>query len=322
MLPKKIYDRKVKLNYENTLIIGPKAVGKTFLIFNFLKNFKGTWEYYDFSDYREKNFKFNSDLIIFDNYDFSVEIPSITTFITSSKNIKIENFKKIELKPLDFEEFYAFEKLSSPTHAFDKFLKFGNFPKNAFVEDYFKEEYLKETFNLLPYNKEILRFFFSHIGEKFTLYQIFQILKKRIKISKDNFYKTTHELIKNKIIYEIEKFNAPKSPKKFFAYNFAFKDILTTKKNLLYKFENMILLELNEEKIYYKDNLTFYLPKKETGILVMPFADENGIIEKLNKITPINLKKITVITISNEFEIKDKKFKVEVIPFWKWRFAE
>jgi AAA+ ATPase superfamily predicted ATPase len=44
MLPKKIYDRKIKLNYENTLITGPKCVGKTFLIFNFLKNFKGTYE--------------------------------------------------------------------------------------------------------------------------------------------------------------------------------------------------------------------------------------------------------------------------------------
>jgi hypothetical protein len=320
MLPKKIYDRKIKLNYENTLIIGPKGVGKTFLIFNFLKNFKGNWEYYDFSDYREKKFKFESDLIIFDNFDFSIDLPNKTIFITSNKNINIENFRKIELKPLDFEEFYAFEKLSSPTHAFDKFLKFGNFAKNAFLEDYFKEEYLKETFELLPYNKEILKFFFSHIGEKLTLYQIFQILKKRIKISKDSFYKTTNELIKNRIIYEVEKFNAPKSPKKFFAYNFSFKDILTTKKNLLHKFENMIFLELNEKEIYYKDTLNFYLPKKEMGILVMPFASEDAIMEKLNKVNDV--KKVEVITISNELEIKHKKFEVEVIPFWQWRFAE
>jgi hypothetical protein len=172
----------------------------------------------------------------------------------------------------------------------------------------------------LPYNKNILKFFFSHIGEKLTLYQIFQILKKQIKISKDNFYKTTNELIKNKIIYEVEKFNAPKSPKKFFSYNFAFKDILTNKKNLLYKFENMIFLELKEKKIYYKDKLNFYLPEKEEGILVMPFANEDVIIEKLNKINDV--KKITIITISNELNIQHNKFEVEVIPFWQWRFAE
>jgi ATP-dependent protease Clp ATPase subunit len=28
----KIYERKIKLEYRNTLIIGPKGVGKTFLI--------------------------------------------------------------------------------------------------------------------------------------------------------------------------------------------------------------------------------------------------------------------------------------------------
>ena len=38
MFPKKIHDRKVKLNFENTIISGPKAIGKTFLVFNFLEN--------------------------------------------------------------------------------------------------------------------------------------------------------------------------------------------------------------------------------------------------------------------------------------------
>ena len=90
MFPQKIYDRKTKLNYKNTLITGPKGVGKTFLIFNFLKNFKESFEYYDFSDYKEKKFELASDLIIFDNYDFSVKIPANkTVFITSSKNIHI-----------------------------------------------------------------------------------------------------------------------------------------------------------------------------------------------------------------------------------------
>ena len=36
----KIYPRKEKLLFQNTLIIGPKGVGKTFLILDFLKNFK------------------------------------------------------------------------------------------------------------------------------------------------------------------------------------------------------------------------------------------------------------------------------------------
>jgi len=320
VLPKKIYKRKAKLNYENTIITGPKRVGKTFLVFEFLKNFKGKYKYIDFSDYREKNFNFEDvDLVIFDNFDFQTEIPPITTFIISDKNISIEGFKKIELKGLDFEEFFAFENTTNINSCFDKFLRLGNFPR-IFNEEYFKDEYLKETFELLPYNKNILKFFFSHIGEKFTLYQIYQILKKEIKISKDSFYKTTNELIENRIIYEVNKFDSPKSPKKFFSYNFAFKNVLTNKKNILHKFENIIFLELNEKEVYYKDTLSFYLPEKEKGILVLPFADKEIAKEKLKKITDV--KKVEIVTISNEFEIDHKKFEVEVIPFWRWRFAE
>ena len=320
MLPKKINQRKVKLNFQNTLITGPKRVGKTFLVFDFLKTFKGKYKYIDFSDFREKDFNFeNIDLVIYDNYDFSYPIPPITTFIISEKNINIEGFRKIELKGLDFEEFFAFENTTNINHCFDKFLRLGNFPR-IFNEEYFRDEYLKETFELLPYNKKIMGFFLSHIGEKFTLYQIYQILKRNHKLSKDNFYKTTNELLENRIIYEVEKFNSPKSPKKFFAYNFAFKNILTNKKNILHKFENIIFLELNEKEVYYKDTLSFYIPNKELGILVLPFANEETAIEKLKKVTDV--KKVEIITISNEFEISHKKFEVEVIPFWRWRFAE
>ena len=321
MFPKKIHDRKVKLNFENTVISGPKAIGKTFLVFNFLENFNGKYKYIDFADYREKNFDFSGvDLLILDNFDFSIEIPDITTFIITDQEVQIEGFKHIPLKALDFEEFFSFDNSQSITHSFDKFLKTGNFPRSLFLEDYFKEEYLKETFDLLPYNKEILKFYFSHIGEKFTLYQIYQILKKRIKISKDSFYKTTNELTEKRIIFEVNKFNSPKSPKKFYSYNFAFKNILTNRKNILLTFENIIFLELNEKEIYYKDTLSFYLPQKELGIMVMPFANEELLKEKLKKVKDV--KKVQVITISNEFEFEHKNLEVEVIPFWQWRFAE
>lgn len=320
MLPKKINQRKIKLNFENTLITGPKRVGKTFLVFDYLKTFKGKYKYIDFSDYKEKDFNFeNIDLVIYDNYDFSYPLPLITTFVISNKNIDIEGFKKIELKPLDFEEFFSFENTTNINHCFDRFLRLGNFPK-IFNEEYFKNEYLKDTFELLPYNKEILSFFFKHTGEKFTLYQIYQILKKNMKISKDSFYKITNELIKNSVIYEVNKFDSPKSPKKFFAYNFAFRNIMTNRKNILYKFENIIFLELKEKEIFYKDTLSFYLPKKELGILVLPFANEDTAKEKLRRVSDV--KKIEIITISNEFELKNKNFEVEVIPFWRWRFAE
>ena len=321
MLPKKINERKTKLTSENTIITGPKGVGKTFLVFNFLKDFEGNYKYIDFADYREKTFDFeNCDLAVLDNFDFSIDIPNIPTIIITDKYKEIPGFKHIKLKALDFEEFFSFDNSQSITHSFDKFLKIGNLPRSIFLEDYFKEEYLKDTFELLPYNKEVLKFYFSHIGEKFTLYQIYQILKKRMKISKDSLYKITNELLEKNVIFEVNKFNSPKSPKKFYSYNFAFKNILTNKKNLLLTFENIVFLELNEKEVFYKDTLNFYLPQKELGIMVIPFANEEILLEKLKKVKDV--KKVQVITISNEFEINYKNLEVEVIPFWRWRLAE
>ena len=88
----------------------------------------------------------------------------------------------------------------------------------------------------------------------------------------------------------------------------------------MHKFENIIFLELREKEIFYKDTLSFYLPEKEKGILVLPFADKEIAKEKLKRVNGV--KKVEIITISNEFEIKHKNFEVEVIPFTRWRFAE
>ena len=82
----------------------------------------------------------------------------------------------------------------------------------------------------------------------------------------------------------------------------------------------MVFLELNEKEIFYKEGLTFYIPSKELGILVLPFISEEVVYEKLDKIKDI--KKLEIITISNEFEVKNKNFEVEVLPFTRWRFAE
>jgi len=318
LIPKKIKERKEKIQTPNILITGPKRVGKSFLVFNYLKDYEGKYKYIDFSDYREKSFDFEGyDLAIYENYDLSAPLPQIPVIVTSQKNIELEGFEKIELYGLDFEEYFSFFA-QNENQAFDRFLREGNFPR-SFSEDFFKEEYLKESFELLPYNKEVLKFFFSHIGEKFTLYQIYQILKKQIKISKDSFYKEVAEMIKDRVIFEVGKYNSPKSPKKFFAYNFAYKNILTNKKNIQYTFENIVFLELKRE-LYYKDGLTFYIPEEQKGILVLPFADIDTAKEKLKKVSEV--KKVEIITISNEFEIKHKNFEVEVIPFIRWRFAE
>ena len=316
----KIYERKIKLKFENTIIFGAKGVGKTFLILDFLKEFKGKFLYLDLNDPREKKIDFRGyDLVIIENYNKMFPLPNnCITFLTSQTQISIKGFKKIELKNLDFEEYFSFDRHQSIKHSFNYFLSDGNSPQLLFLEDFFKAKQLQTDLKLMDYDYDILKFCFTNIGEKFSLYQIYQILKKTKKISKDKFYNEIERLQKNKILFFVDKFNSLNVPKKMFSYNFGYKSALSYDKNIKATLENMVFLELKEE-VYYFDNITFYLPEKEEIILVYPFIDEFQLEEKLKELPKkISYSKIEVVTISNEFELKFKNKIVEVQPFWIW----
>ena len=318
----KVYERKIKLKYQNTLITGPKGVGKTFLILDFLKDFKGKFIYIDLNDPREKKLDLSGyDLVILENYNRFFPLPNTITFLTSTTDMSLRGFKKVELKGLDFEEYFSFDRHQSITHSFNYFLSDGNMPELLFIDDFFKAKKLQDSFYLMPYDKDILKFLFTHIGEKFSLYQIYQILKKTKKLSKDKFYEEIEKLQKEKVIFFVDKFNATKTPKKVFSYNFGYKNALTYDKNVLGILENMVFLELDDE-VYYLDNANFYIPEQNKIILVYPFITEEQLIEKLKKL-PKNIGDIIeVVTISNEFELEFKNKKVEVKPFWIWAFVE
>jgi len=318
----KIYERKIKLKYQNTLITGPKGVGKTFLILDFLKDFDGKFIYIDLNDPREKKLDLSGyDLVILENYNKFFPLPNTTTFLTSSKDLNIRGFKRIDIKGLDFEEYFSFDKHQSITHSFNYFLSDGNSPELLFLDDFFKAKKLQDTFNLMPYDKDILKFLFSHIGEKFSLYQIYQILKKNKKISKDKFYEEIETLQKDKVVFFVDKFNSLKAPKKVFSYNFGYKNALTYDKNVLGILENMVFLELKEE-VYYLDKANFYLPEIDKIILVFPFITEQQLLEKIKKLPKNFGEVVEVVTISNEFEIEYKNKKIEVKPFWMWALME
>jgi len=319
----KIYERKIKVQYQNTLIVGPKGVGKTFLILDFLKDFKGKFIYIDLDDPREKRINLKEyDLVIIENYNRFFPLPNTTTFLTSSENINVRGFQKIELKNLDFEEYFSFDKHQNITNSFNYFLSDGNSPELIFLDDFFKAKKLQTNIKLMDYDYDILKFCFSHIGEKFSLYQIYQILKKSKKISKDKFYNEIEKLQKDKIIFFIDRFNSLNAPKKMFSYNFGYKTALTYDKNVTALLENMVFLELDTE-VYYLDNINFYLPEENRIILVYPFIDEEKLIQKLKKLPKkLDVNKIEVITISNDYEVIYKDIKIEVKPFWVWAFME
>jgi hypothetical protein len=90
----------------------------------------------------------------------------------------------------------------------------------------------------------------------------------------------------------------------------------------------MIFLELHKRHndIYYLDNIDFYIPDRSTIVLSIPFFN-NLQIDNLKKsisakIEKYGIKKIFIITISTEFNIKINDVETDVITFYNWVLSQ
>ena len=146
-------ERKIKIINSKTIICGPSKVGKSYLVYDFLSNFKNEdYLYIDFFDLRNKNItnelqfldefikEKNVEVLILENFDHQCKIPDCTNIIlTSQKNIIYENFEKINLYALDFEEYLLFDsKHQNITQSFNSFLKYGNLALSITTEEHKK----------------------------------------------------------------------------------------------------------------------------------------------------------------------------------------
>ena len=89
-------ERKVQIEEQKTLIIGASKTGKSYLIYDYLSNFKSNeYLYIDFSDLRNDLKEISSNLETFikkneikilalDNFDFQFFIPNCENIIISS----------------------------------------------------------------------------------------------------------------------------------------------------------------------------------------------------------------------------------------------
>lgn len=336
-------ERKTLIEDENTLITGPAKSGKTFVLFNYiLQNKKKKYLYIDLKDLRVDKFSLNAietfintngiSMLAIDNWDgvdYAQNL-NIQKIYISKKYHSINNFKHVYLNTLDFEEYMLFESnpSSSITHTFNNYMKFGTIPhitqstpelKYLNIQNMLNEIFDSET------KKEIFIFALKYIGYAFSLHQIFQILKKRIKLSKDKFYLYINELIEESMIFLIPKFNQPNAPKKIYAYDFALRDGVTFEKKFTSIYENMILKELLklEKEIFYFALIDFYIPDESLAIMAMPFASKDSIKNTLSQISlEIGIKKIEIITMGFEDDYMYNGIQVEVIPYWTWALKD
>lgn len=337
-------ERKVKITNPKTILYGAPKTGKSFLIYDFLSNFKSEeYLYIDFSDLRNDENLTSHDLeefiknnqiktLVLENFDFQFLIPKCENIIISTMYPKeIQGFETINLTALDFEEYLLHDnKYQNITQSFNNYLKFGNLPEIIHLDEYKKIHRLQEIIKLSCKDEtiyEILKIIIENIDEKKSLFQLFNSLKTKIKVSKDKFYEVCKNFEENKIIYFLPKYNQEKSAKKIFCYNFSFLKSITHTKKFKNEFSNMIFLELinKYEDIYYLDNIDFYIKSKKLAIISIPFFNSflnASLIKKIIKnALEFDIEEINIITISNNEKIFDPKIKIIATPFYEWALS-
>lgn len=334
-------ERKISIDTNYTILIGPAKSGKTYLIYDYLSNYEDEdYLYIDLNDYKnDKNeiIKHLNDFIdenpikvlVIENFEFDFELPKVQSIIISSNiNKQLEKFSTLNIDPLDFEEYILFDtKHQNTTHSFNTFLKYGNLPE---MHEYSDNKKTKRNYEICQLScsdetkLQILFLLIKSAGENKSIYQLFTQLKKSIKISKDKFYKTCDEFTSNQTIFFVEKYNSPNSVKKLFVYNHALIDLVSYKKNFNNLFRNLIYLELRRkyEDIYYLDNVDFFIPNEKTIIISIPFFNSflsGPIIKKLSPAVIKNdIKEIFIVTVSGDETTNIAGIEARVVTFHDW----
>ena len=338
----KYRERKATLDDNCFQINGITQSGKTKLIKNYLLSLpKNTYLYINCKDIRIDLETFNKELnpfcnknkintIAFDNYRAEFQFPNVSQIIISSELIyELPTFKRIQLYPLDYEEFLAYEH-KFDSSALNHFFQLGGLPHLHKVSIDERISYVQNILQLTleTVEFEILKLCAKFMSQKLSAFTIYERLKQTRKISKDKLYRSFESLREKKYIHLLEKFAHVKATKKIYLCDTSLKSALSIEKNFGRLFENMVFLELLKSNIkcYYEDGIDFYLPYNDEIILCKPFADERRLFKKLESIEAFifsyGITKITVITMNKEGSIAHPLSQVDIIPFDIWALGD
>ncbi|MDA3909585.1 MAG: ATP-binding protein [Sulfurimonas sp.] len=338
----KFHFRKVYLKDESYQINGITQSGKSKLVKNYLLGLKkNTYLYIDCNDIRINIQELNNsltkfcnlnkiDTLVLDNYMQEIKIANVSQLILCCETtLNIDYLTTLQLYPLDYEEFLAYEHKYDST-ALNDFFQLGGFPSMHKVLSDERNIYIQRTlkYALQSMEFDILVFCAKMMAQKISPYSIYERLKQTTKISKDKLYKSYESLCSKNYIHLLEKTNHPKATKKIYLCDISLKSALSLDKHFGRLFENMVYLELLKSgtKCFYYDGIDFYIPEKDEVILCKPFADERTLFKKMESIEAFifsyGIKKVTAITMNREGSVSHPFSRVEMLPFDIWAIGD
>ena len=265
-------------------------------------------------------------LLIIDHYTkgYLPYFPNVERLIVLSR-IPLEepDLKPVELFPLDYEEFLAFESGAAKSSGFNHFLRAGTLPaitKSQKTSIETMKTFLYSSFD--ESERKLLLILAQHHTKHLSTHQIYTFAKEKFKVSKDWLYKTMKLFTQEKLILFIED-RYQRSGKKMLLFDFAFAKYLTLGQPFILQFDTMIALALMKHRIAVQTlGIHGYVTKQDELIITAPFESEESLWVKSQSKFSIykkyGIKKITIVTVANSYEFQIEKLHFEAIPFNEW----
>lgn len=265
-------------------------------------------------------------LLILDHYHegYLPYFPNVERLIVLSRiPLENENLSPIELFPLDYEEFLAFETSAAQSSGFNHFLRAGTLPliaRSQKTSTQAMKTFLQSSFD--DNEQKLLLILAQHHTKHLTTHQIYTFAKEKFKVSKDWLYKTMKLFTQEKLVLFIED-RYQKSGKKMLLFDFAFAKYLTLGQPFIMQFDTMIALALMKHHIKVQTlGIHGYVTTKDELIIPAPFESEESLWVKSQSKFSIykkyGIKKVTIVTVANSYEYHIEKLYFEALPFNEW----
>lgn len=320
-------------------LFGVRGSGKTSLILDMLHEVKK--EHLLYIDLDDPNLLFetittlslqqfidkhNIQILVLDHYKdaYLSTFPNVSRLIIVTRvPLHSTLFISLELFPLDYEEFLAFESGTLHSGGFNHFLRSGTLPllaRSQKTSTQAMKTFFQSAFD--TQEQKLLLLLALHHTKHLTTNQIYTFAKEKFKVSKDWLYKTIKRFTEEKLILFIED-RYQKSGKKMLLFDFAFAKYLTLGQPFILQFDTMIALALMKHNIIVQTlGIHGYVTKNHELILPAPFESEESLwVKSQNKFSlykKYGIKKVTIVTVANTYEYSIEKLHFEALPFDEW----
>ncbi len=320
-------------------IFGVRGAGKTYMILDILQDTdKNRTLYIDLDD---PNLTFstittlalqqfidrsNITLLILDHYedDYLTSYPNVERLIVVTR-IALHDITlfPVEVFPLDYEEFLAFETNAAQNTGFNHFLRAGTLPhlaRSQKIHTLAMKTFFHASFS--DNEQKLLHLLAQHHTKHLSTHQIYTFAKEKFKVSKDWLYRTMKLFVQEKLVLFIDD-RYQKTGKKMLLFDFAFAKYLAVGQPFIIQFDTMIALALMKHSIeVHTLGIHGYITRDAELIIPAPFESEESLwVKSQNKFSLYKkhgIKKVTIVTVANTYEYDIDKLHFEALPFDEW----